>query len=155
MQVNQIIETLRARVGEEIYVGQWVQMDQARIDLFAEATEDRQWIHTDPDRASTDSPYGTTIAHGYLTLSLLPHLTGLSGGWPSELPAPAMAVNYGLDRVRFPAPVRSSDRVRARVRLLGVEQRKGGLMVEEEVTVEREGADRPGCVAETLTLLFL
>lgn len=154
MAIDEILERLGPVVGEELFVGEWMQMDQARIYLFSKATGDRQWIHTNPEREKSESPFGTTIAHCHLTLSLLPRLTGLVGGWPGGLPKPSLAINYGLDRVRFPAPVRSTDRVRARKRLLGAECRNGGLMLKEEVCVEREGGDRPGCVAETLTLLY-
>ncbi len=138
---------LKELVGSEVGVSDWVTIDQERIDQFAEATGDHQWIHVDQLRAAA-GPFGTTIGHGFLTLSLLPALLG-----PMELPGPApqMTINYGLDRVRFPAPVRSGTRVRARVELMSVDEVEGGLQIKRKATVEIEGQEKPACVAETLT----
>jgi acyl dehydratase len=136
-----------AKVGQELGVGEWLEITQERVDQFAEATEDRQWIHVDPERAK-DGPYGGTIAHGFLTLSLALWLArGLS-------PRPAgikLTVNYGLNRVRFPAPVPVGSRVRARVRNLSVEQvAENAVHVINQITVEVEGGAKPACVAEVI-----
>ncbi len=143
---------LQARVGEELGVSDWVTVDQERIDAFADATLDHQFIHVDPDRAA-HTPWGTTIAHGYLTLSLLPHLTA------GIVPAPdgtVMAINYGSDRLRFITPVKSGSRVRARVKLVDVAERAPGQwLVKSDVTVEIEGEDKPALAAETLSVFVV
>lgn len=127
--------------------GDWIVIDQARIAAFADATEDWQWIHLDAERAAA-GPFGTTIAHGYLTLSLLPRLVqGLV-----EVHNVAMVINYGLDRVRFLQPVTSGSRVRARTEIVGVEPTRQGYRTSSTVTVAIEGVDRPALVAETLAL---
>lgn len=137
---------LPAAVGKSA-TGDWYRIDQARIEAFAEATEDRQWIHLDPERAKA-GPFGATIAHGYLTLSLLPHLTaGLL-----EVAGVAMAVNYGLDKVRFVQPVPAGSRVRAGTEITGVEATAQGLRTHLRTTVEIEGAERPALVADTIAL---
>ena len=140
---------LQALVGQEIGVSDWIVIDQPRIDRFAEATGDHQWIHTDPVRAAA-GPFGTTVAHGFLTLSLLPEMSASA----FELRDTRMGVNYGLNRVRFPAPVPSGSRVRARFRLLGYEPLDGGAQLTTEVTMEREGAAKPVCVAESVARRF-
>ncbi|MCR2813927.1 MaoC family dehydratase [Microbacterium sp. zg.Y1090] len=128
--------------------GEWFEITQERITAFAEATEDRQWIHVDADRAAS-GPFGGTIAHGYLTLSLLPRLTdGLL-----QVGGVAMAVNYGLDRVRFLQPVRAGSRVRAVSELASVDETPQGVRVGMRTTVEIDGAAKPALVAETLALL--
>ena len=138
---------LLGAVGTELGPGEWMTIDQARIDLFAEATGDHQWIHVDPERAAS-GPFGTTIAHGYLTLSLLPALAaGLL-----EVSGVAMAVNYGLDRVRFLQPVPAGSRVRASAVVTGAEQTPLGIRLAQRVTVEIEGADKPALVADTLAV---
>lgn len=146
MRVFESFAELAACVGQEIGVSDWVEVTQQRIDAFAEATGDRQWIHVDPERAAK-GPFGTTIAHGYLTLSLLPMFAESA----IELRGVRMSVNYGLNRVRFPAPVPAGSRLRARFRVLSVEDvGGGGLQIVTEATVEREGGDRPVCIAETV-----
>jgi acyl dehydratase len=129
--------------GAEFGPSSWVEVPQARIDAFAEATGDHQWIHVDPERAE-QGPFGTTIGHGYLTLSLLPAMSyevvpRQQGG---------MAVNYGLNKVRFPAPVPSGSRVRATFRVADVEEADWGFQATMAATIEREGGDKPVCVAE-------
>jgi len=130
-------------VGLELGNSPWIEIDQARIDAFAEVTCDPQWIHVDPERAS-HGPFGTTVAHGFLTLSLLP--------WFLErcfaVQGSRMALNYGLNRVRFPAPVPVGSRLRAKCRLLSCETVEGGFQLVIEATIEREGAAKPVCVAE-------
>ena len=141
---------LQALVGQEIGVSDWIQIDQHRINLFAEATGDHQWIHVDPVRAAA-GPFGSTIAHGFLTLSLLPEM--FANGY--EIRDSHMGINYGLNRVRFTAPVPVDSRVRGRFKLLKYEAIDGGAQLSIEVTMEREGAERPVCVAESLTRRYV
>jgi acyl dehydratase len=144
------VRTLRDRAGQEIAVGDWFTVTQERIDLFAEATGDRQWIHVEPARAAAESPFKRTIAHGFLTLSLLStfirdavHFTGLR-----------MAINYGLNKVRFVSPVPSGSRVRARIAAGTVDEAGDSVQVTWQVTVEREGGDKPACVAEWIVRYY-
>jgi acyl dehydratase len=150
MSLEEKMAELVPGIGTETHVGPWLQMNQERIDLFARATGDSQWIHTDPERAGAESPYGRTIAHGFLTLSLIPTLMGTV----NSADGAAMAINYGLNRVRFPSAVLEGSNVRARVTLMGVEPAEDALKVFERITVEIEGRERPGCVAEVITLLL-
>lgn len=144
------LQSLQQRVGEEIAVGEWLTVDQAMIDKFAEATGDRQWIHVDPERAAK-GPFGTTVAHGFLTLSLLPALAASA----LTIEGVRMSVNYGLNRVRFPAPVPVGSRLRARLKLLAYEPIDGGAQLTMQVTMEREGGDKPVCVAESLARRYV
>jgi acyl dehydratase len=140
------IRALEDRVGEEVAVSPWLEVSQARIDKFAEAIEDFQWIHVDPERARNSS-FGGTIAHGFLTLSLLSRLAELTFSIADR----KMGVNYGLNRVRFTSPVPSGSRVRARFALANYEKLEGnGVQVTWNVTMEREGGDKPVLVAEWL-----
>jgi acyl dehydratase len=141
------IDELRA--GLELGPSRWLDVPQARIDAFAEATEDRQWIHVDAERAAA-GPFGTTIAHGYLTLSLLVPISYEL--MPIE--DARLVVNYGLDRVRFPAPVPAGSRVRASFRVVEVGEVDGGVQAKVAATVEREGGDKPVCVADFVFRLF-
>jgi acyl dehydratase len=146
--VIESVEDARAAVGTEIGTSDWITVDQRRIDLFAEATEDRQWIHVDVER-STAGPYGTTIAHGYLTLSLLPDLMRQV----FAVKGAAMGVNYGVDTVRFLTPVPAGSRVRVRVSVRAAELRDDkSLRLGLQAVVELEGAERPACVATTIGL---
>lgn len=146
------IEDIRARVGSEIGVSDWITVDQDRIDRFAEATEDRQFIHVDPEAAKR-TPFGGTIAHGFLSLSLLSRMAADVMLAPDTL---KMGVNYGLDRVRFIAPVRSGSRVRGRFTLDSAEDKAPGqLLVRHTVTVEIEGGAKPALTAQWLGLLFI
>ena len=134
-------------VGQELAVSDWITVTQQQIDLFADATGDHQWIHVDPERART-GPFGGTIAHGFLTLSLIPKMVESA----LEIRNLRMSVNYGLNRVRFPSPVPAGSRLRARVKLLECEPLPGdGMQIVWQVTVEREGSDKPACVAESVT----
>jgi acyl dehydratase len=145
------LDEIRARVGEEIGVSGWLAVDQARIDAFADSTEDRQFIHLDPEAAAR-TPFGGTIAHGFLTLSLLSRLASEAILLPDNL---KMVVNYGLDRVRFLAPVRSGRRIRGRFVLDSVEEKAPGqVLMRHVVTVEIEGEDKPALTAVWLTLLI-
>jgi len=141
------IEELGQLVGKEVAVTDWFSVTQERIDVFADATEDYQWIHVDRERAVKESPYGTTVAHGFLTLSLLPYLMGQA----VEIQGMPLGINYGLNRVRFSGPVPAGSRVRARFRLAAVEDIDRGVQVTWNVTVEREGEAKPVLVAEWLT----
>ncbi|HKC53337.1 MAG TPA: MaoC family dehydratase [Burkholderiales bacterium] len=141
------IEELGQLVGKEIAVTDWFTVSQERIDVFAGATEDYQWIHVDRERAVKESPYGTTVAHGFLTLSLLPRLMGQA----VEIQGMPLGINYGLNRVRFSGPVPAGSRVRARFRLAAVEDIDRGVQITWNVTVEREGKAKPVLVAEWLT----
>ena len=141
---------LQARVGEEVGVSDWITVDQNRINLFADATGDHQWIHIDAERAAK-GPFGTTIAHGFLTLSLLPEMSASA----FQVLDTRMGVNYGLDRVRFPAPVPSGSRLRGRFKLLKFEPLEGGAQLTVEVTMEREGSAKPVCVAESLARRYV
>lgn len=146
------IEALKTRVGEDFGVSNWVTIDQAMIDRFADITNDHQWIHVDPDRARRESPMGSTIAHGYLTLSLVASLSYDVGAWPREI---GTLINYGLDKVRFLTPVRAGARVRLRSRLLSLKERSAGqFLAETESVMEIEGEEKPAMIAETLVLLI-
>jgi acyl dehydratase len=141
---------LQARLGQTLGVSDWITVDQARIDLFAQATGDHQWIHVDPQRAA-QGPFGSTIAHGFLTLSLLPEM----GTSAFELADVRMGVNYGLGRVRFPAPVPVGSRLRGHFKLTGYEALEGGAQLAVEVSMEREGSAKPVCVAESLSRRYV
>ena len=141
---------LQALVGTEIGLSDWVMVSQERIQLFAEATNDHQWIHLDAERAAA-GPFGSTIAHGFLTLSLLPEMSASA----FAVEGTRMGVNYGLNRVRFPAPVPSGSRLRGRFKLLAYEPLEGGAQLTVQVTMEREGSDKPVCIAESLARRYV
>ena len=144
---NVRIRDLETRVGQEIAVSPWVEIAQDRIDLFARATEDYQWIHVDPERAKK-SPFGTTIAHGFLTLSMLPKLVESTFDFSDR----RMGVNYGLNKIRFTAPVPAGSRIRGRFTLAKYERIEGsGVQTTWSVVMEREGGDKPVCIAETIS----
>jgi acyl dehydratase len=144
------VDELRGAVGEQLGYTDWVEIEQKRIDLFAEATGDHQWIHVDPEKAAA-GPFGTTIAHGYLTLSLLP----LFGPQLISVEGVKMGVNYGTNKVRFPAPVPVGSRLRATGTITAVDDVPGGVQVSLAFTVEREGGDKPVCVAESVSRYYL
>ncbi|HSW03161.1 MaoC family dehydratase [Aquabacterium sp.] len=143
------LASLQQRVGEHLATSDWVLIDQERINLFAQATGDHQWIHVDAERAA-QGPFGTTIAHGFLTLSLLPELADKS----MLVEDVKMGVNYGLNRVRFTSPVPVNSRLRAQLKLKAYEPIEGGAQITMEVTIEREGSDKPACVAEAVSRRF-
>ncbi|HEX8184464.1 MAG TPA: MaoC family dehydratase [Blastocatellia bacterium] len=145
------VEELRTLVGQEVGASDWFEITQERINAFADATEDHQWIHIDAERAKVDSPFKTTIAHGFLTLSLLPHLTAQAVTVRGNF---KMGINYGLNRLRFVSPVPVGSRVRARLTLQAVEDLSGGAQVTWAVTVEAEGAPKPSLVAEWLVRYY-
>lgn len=140
------LDDLRSSVGQQVFLTEWVRIDQKRIDLFAQATEDYQWIHVDPGRAARSSPFGGTIAHGFLTLSLL----GKFYEQFLSLPFCEMGINYGLNKVRFTQPVKAGSRVRGRFVLSRLDDISGGLQLTFGVTLEIEGGDKPACIAESV-----
>ncbi|MGP3771218.1 MaoC family dehydratase [Streptomyces sp. SDT5-1] len=144
------VDDLKGAVGEQLGYSDWVEIEQSRIDTFAEATGDHQWIHVDPERAK-EGPFKTTIAHGYLTLSLLP----LFGPQLMAVEGMKMGVNYGTNKVRFPAPVPVGSRLRATAKITNVEDVPGGVQVSVAFSVEREGGDKPVCVAESVSRYYL
>ena len=143
------LEGIRALAGQDLGTGDWMEMTQERINAFADATGDHQWIHVDVERAK-NGPFGTTIAHGFLTLSLIPTLSRGT----TRIEGVRMAINYGLNRVRFPAPVRVGARVRAKVKNLSIVDVEDGVHVVNEVTVEIEGEAKPACVAEQVARYY-
>ncbi|MCF7355003.1 MaoC family dehydratase [Vibrio sp. CK2-1] len=145
---------LSEKIDQEIHVGDWMSVDQDRINAFGQITEDMQWIHTDADRAATESPFKTTIAHGFLTLSLLSRLTDSVDEENPPFPTAKMTVNVGLNEVRFPYPVKAGNKIRARSKLLKVTPIKRGLEIEREVKVEIDGVRRPGCVVVSVIRLY-
>ena len=143
--------SLKEFAGQEIAVTPWFELTEDRIRQFAEATEDRQWIHVDPERAKLESPYGRTIAHGFLTLSLTSYFISQAVEIRYGV---RLAVNYGLNRVRFPAPVRANTRIRARVALLRVQELPESVEAIYSVSIETEGAAKPSCVAECVVRYY-
>ena len=141
------LETLRSFVGREVVTSDWFQITQERIQRFAEVTEDRQWIHVDRERAARQSPYGTTVAHGFLTLSLLSQFLSQSIKIRGNV---SMGINYGLNRVRFPSPVPAGSKIRARFSLQSLKELHNAFQAVWSAVVEREGVDKPCCVAEWL-----
>lgn len=146
-------QTLLGQLGDVVYEGQWLTIEQDRINAFAGVTEDQQWIHTDPARAEQESPFRATIAHGFLTLSMIPKLTNSVDPANPPYPGAKMVVNLGLNKVRFPYPLKAGSRVRATKKIVAVEVVRRGLEVTEEVTVNIEHTRRPACVAETVVRL--
>ncbi|MER0478928.1 MaoC family dehydratase [Streptomyces sp. Edi2] len=144
------LDELREAVGEELGTSDWLEIDQKRIDLFAEATGDHQWIHVDQEKAAA-GPFGTTIAHGYLTLSLLPAFVPQL----MRVDNVKMGINYGTNKVRFPATVPVGSRLRATARIAEVTEVPGGVQLATVVTIEREGGDKPVCVAESVSRFYL
>lgn len=145
-------DQLNDYIGKDLAPSEWVKIDQPRINMFADATEDHQFIHVDPDKAK-DTPFGGTIAHGYLSLSLIPHLSMLTAVVPENV---AMTINYGLNKVRFLAPVKVDSEVRAVTKVIDVvEKRAGQIMMTNEVTIEIRGESKPALIAETIALFFV
>ena len=144
------LEELRGLAGREIAVTEWLEITQERIDKFADATEDHQWIHVDSERAERESPYGTTIAHGFLTLSLIPKFLQES----IQVAGLRMAINYGLNRVRFPSAVRAGTRIRARIILQSMRDVGDATEVIYSITIESQRAEKPCCVADMLARYY-
>ncbi|HXM86201.1 MAG TPA: MaoC family dehydratase [Solirubrobacteraceae bacterium] len=143
------LDEVKAHIGKELGVSDWLEVTQAKIDAFAEVTGDDQWIHVDPERAK-QSPFGGTIAHGYFTLSLAPRFSYDMFSFEGF----AFGINYGLNRVRFPAPMPVGEKVRMRAKLASVEEIAGGAQITTELTFERDGGDKPVCVAESLSRVY-
>ena len=150
MRTFERLADLQALVGQAIASSDWITVTQQRIDQFAQATGDHQWIHIDPVRAAA-GPFGSTVAHGFLTLSLLPEMSASA----MQVLDTQMGVNYGLNRVRFPAPVPSGSRLRGHFKLLAYETIEGGAQLTMEVTMERDGSPKPVCVAESVARRFV
>lgn len=148
--MEEVFERLQGLVGTEVGVSDWMEITQERVNAFADATDDHQFIHVDPEAARL-TPFGGTIAHGFLTLSLIIPLVAQI---PFDVGVPRMGVNYGLNKVRFPAPVPVGSRIRARLSLDAVSEVAGGLQLERTVTVEVEGSEKPAMVAESLVRLY-
>ena len=140
------VEDMESEVGKEVAVSDWLLLTQDKVHQFAEATDDLQWIHIDVERAKRESPFGGTVAHGFLTLSLMPKFIEQV----IDMPSGKMRINYGLNKVRFPAPMPVGAKIRARFSLLAVERIDGGVQSIWQVTMEREGGDKPVCVAESV-----
>jgi acyl dehydratase len=151
-----LLEFLQPKLGTEVHVGPWLTIDQERINRFAEVTGDVQWIHIDPERAKQESPYGRTVAHGFLTLSLLPFLTQSNHPdyFQQNYPGMRLRVNYGLNRVRFPAPVMAGEKVRAHTALLAARVLAAALEIVYSITVEVDGKDKPACIAEQVVRVY-
>lgn len=150
MHVISSIDDAKALEGHEVGLSDWIVIDQNRIDQFAEATGDYQWIHVDTERAAREMPSGTTIAHGYLTLALIPGLTGNF----VEIERLTRAINFGVNKVRFYTPVPVGSKVRGRATVIQARRRAGALLLTSEVRIEVEGERKPACVAETLGMYF-
>ena len=150
MRIIESLTDLEPLVGTEVAVSGWIVVDQDRIDRFADASGDHQWIHVDAERARRDSPFGGTVAHGYLTLSLLPVLMERS----LALRKVRLALNYGVNKVRFPAPLPAGSRMRARFVLMALAGLDDGTQLTWQVTIEREGGDKPVCVAEVVVRCY-
>ena len=144
------VEELRSLIGQVVAISEWLDISQDRVNMFADATGDHQWIHIDVERAKRESPFGGPIAHGFLTLSLLPMLIEST----IHLSYVKMGVNYGLNKVRFPSPVPVGSQLRAHLKLLSVEDIKDGTQMIWEVTIERQGSDKPVCVAESIARCY-
>ena len=150
MSVIKTLDELQRFAGRQIAVTDWFEITQERINQFADATGDHQWIHTDAERAQRESPYGTTIAHGFLTLSLVPQLVQEA----VQLGGLRMAINYGLNRVRFPSAVLAGSRIRARIVLQSIRELADSIEAVFSITIESEGSDKPCCVAEWLARYY-
>ena len=151
---ERVYKELKEKLGQEIFAGEWETIDQDCINQFAEITGDTQWIHTDPERAKKESPFKSTIVHGFLTLSLIPKLTNTISSGRNLFPEARMVVNYGLNQVRFPYPVKSGSRVRARTRIIGVQPKNNSIELINEISIEVENRKRYACVAETVFRLY-
>jgi acyl dehydratase len=152
-EAQALYQELQAKIGEVIHVGDWLDVSQERINQFGAVTEDMQWIHTDPERAAAESPFKTTIAHGFLTLALLPKLTDSVDPDQNLFPTAKMVVNIGLNQVRFPYPVKSDNRIRAVSTLSKVTPIRKGLEIEREIKVEIDGVRRPGAIVTSVIQL--
>ena len=154
MGLSGIVEELQPKIGSEIHLGVWLAMTQERINEFAKATGDLQWIHVEPKKAEAESPFGGTIAHGFLTLALIPFLAEMVDPDKPMIPGAQRLINYGLNKVRFPAPVSPGKKLRTRSELVNVQEVKGALEIVRKVTIVIENEEKPACVAEMVTRAF-
>ncbi len=154
MSLEKAKQKLESMTGRENEPSNWLAITQEMIDAFGEATGDKQWIHVNPGLASKFSPFGTTVAHGFFTLSLIPHLTGAVDAQKPLFESVKLAVNYGLNRVRFPSPVKSGARIRAKSTVASWEEIKGGVQVVNNVVIEIEGEAKPACAAEMVARYY-
>ena len=154
MALTEVLSELENKIGDELHVSDWLTVSQELIDQFANATGDKQWIHVDEKRAEAESPYGTTIAHGYLTLSLYPRLRGLVDANEPIFPGVKNVINYGLNKLRFTNVVKVGSKIRAHSKLVAVEEVKNSLQLTEQYTVEIKDEERPACVAECIMRLY-
>lgn len=149
------VEALKGKIGSEIHVSEWLQIEQQRIDDFSRATGDFQWLHNDPVRAAKESPFGAPVAHGYLLLSLYPIMRDIVDESHPPYPGVKTVVNYGLNKCRFPQAVKSGQRIRGHAVLVAVEEVKGGFQTVEQYTYEIEGEGKPACVAEVIMRFYV
>ncbi|MBT4067716.1 MAG: MaoC family dehydratase [Candidatus Marinimicrobia bacterium] len=154
MGLTEAIADLKAKIGGDAEIGPWLEMTQERISDFAQATGDFQWIHLDQQRAEAESPYGKTIAHGFLTLSLVHYLAGMVNADKPPIPGAQRLINYGLNKVRFPSPVSPGENIRSRAEVISVQEVKGSLELIKKITVEIENSEKPACVAEIVTRAY-
>lgn len=154
MSLEKALESLQSQIGKEAHCGDWLLVSQARINQFAEATDDHQWIPVDPEATKLRSPLGSTIAHGFLTLSMIVPLTRQDADETAKFTDFKMAINYGLNKVRFPAPVKAGARIRARTVLKAIAAVNNSLQLTRSVTIDIENSEKPACVAETLSRLY-
>ncbi|MEC9376449.1 MAG: MaoC family dehydratase [Pseudomonadota bacterium] len=154
MSLKESLGELKKQEGMEIHVSEWLEITQDMINEFGRVTGDMQWIHTDPERAKTESPYSATIAHGYFTLSLYPQLRNLVDESKPIFPNVKNIINYGINKLRFPGAVTAGSRIRSHSELISAEEIKNSIEVIEKYTVEVEGQDRPACVAECIMRLY-
>ncbi len=155
-EYDRLVEMYKTKIGKVIHTGEWVKIEQKRIDAFAQATGDIQWIHTDTEKSKKHSPYKTTIAHGFLTLSMIPFLTQSNspGFFEKNYPGMRMRINYGLNKVRFPTPVKVNSRIRAQTVPVSVRKLRDSVEIIYRITVEVENTDKPACIAEQIVRLY-
>jgi len=155
-EYDNLVELYKTKIGKVIHTGEWVKIEQKRIDAFAQATGDIQWIHIDVEKSKKYSPYKTTIAHGFLTLSMIPFLTQSNspGFFEKNYPGMRMRINYGLNKVRFPTPVKVNARIRAQTVPISVRKLRGSVEIIYRITVEMENTDKPACIAEQIVRLY-
>ncbi len=154
MSIEAALVEIEGQVGQSTHVSEWITVDQEQVNAFAGATHDHQWIHVDPDRARAESPFGAPVAHGFLTLSLMPGLRGLVDESKPLFPGVKNVINYGLNKVRFPGPVPVGARIRGSFTLTSVTRKGDALEFVEGYSVEVEGQERPACVAETIMRVY-
>ena len=155
MAIDDLVAEINSGLGKQSHLSDWQDVSQSMINGFADVTKDHQWIHVDVERAGKESPFGDTVAHGFLTLSLIPYLSGMVDASAQPYPGVQLAVNYGMNRVRFPNPVISGSKVRSRSKLVGVDKiDEKCIQVVNEVTIEIDGQDKPACVAEIVARYY-